>query len=225
MRKTLTLLGALALVLGITAGATAGAQAVLAPNSVNGKTVKDRSLHLIDLSAGAETMIREAWRYSHGLTKVPEANLDATLAAKINAKVSEDRLDDALRAKLNRPQPTTLAAKTGFTAGYENASAANQRFSRAVEFPLPASRPLGTDDVVVVTPTSTSGTCTGTYADPKTVAGKLCVYVAGSAEGLKNAEAFSVRPVAALGFELVWRADAAGETHVLATYAYQAPAA
>jgi hypothetical protein len=224
MRKTLTLLGALALVLGLTAGATAGAPAVLAPNSVDGKAVKDRSLHFVDLSVGGEQMIRDAWRYSQGLTKVPEANLDPALAAKIDAKVTEDRLDDALKAKLNRPQPTTLSSKAGFTGGYENATTADQRFGRSVEFPLPAPRVLGTD-AVVVTPGSTSSTCTGSYSDPRTSAGKLCVYVAGSAEGLNNASSFSARPVGALGFELVWRANAAGETHALATYAYQAPAA
>ena len=58
MRKTLTLLGVLALVLGLTAGATAGAQAVLAPSSIDGKMVKDRSLHFVDFSANVSIGIQ-----------------------------------------------------------------------------------------------------------------------------------------------------------------------
>ena len=228
MRKTLTLLGMLALVLGIAAGATAGAQIVLAPNSVDGAAVKDRSLHFVDLSTGGEAMIRDGWRYAHGLTKVPESNLDPALDAKINAKITEDRLDPALDAKINRPipsQPTTLASRVGFVAGYENSNGLDRRFSRSVEFPLPAPRALGNGDVFVVTPGATSTTCPGSYNDPRTTAGKLCVYVGGSTEGVSNAHAFSVQPFGAIGFELIWRTRDAGESHVLATYAYQAPTA
>jgi hypothetical protein len=224
MRKTLTLLGVLALVLAIAAGATAAGEIVLKPNSVDGRVVKDRSLHFVDLSAGGEQMIRDGWRYAMGIAKVPEANLDPALAAKINAPVTEARLDPALAAKINRPTPTTLAAKTGFLAGYENASAADLRFSRSVEFPLPAPKIIGSDDVVVVTAGATSATCPGSYVDPRATAGKICVYLAGTADGLENAKAFNVRPVGTLGFELAWRTQAAGESHLLATYAYQAPA-
>jgi len=173
-------------------------------------------------------MIRDGWRYAHGLTKVPEANLDPALEAKINAKITEDRLDPALDAKINRPLPTlptTLASRVGFVAGYENSNGPDRRFSRSVEFPLPAPRALGFDDVLVVTPGVTSTTCPGSYNDPRTTAAKLCVYLGGSTEGVSNAHAFSLRPFGALGFELMWRTHDAGESHVVATYAYQAPTA
>src|SRR5438067_10461909 len=133
----------LGLVLGITVGATAGASVVLAPNSVDGKAIKDRSLHFVKLSANGEQMIRDAWRYANGSTKVPEANLDPALDAKINAPITEARLDPALDAKINRPAQTTLASR------------------------------VGTDDVIVITLGTTSTTCSGSYGDPRTSAGKL----------------------------------------------------
>ena len=224
MRKTVTLLGVLALVLAIAAGATAAGEIALKPNSVDGTAVKNRSLHLVDLSAGAEQMVRDGWRYAHGLTKVPEANLDPALAAKINAPVTESRLDPALAAKVNRALPTTMASRVGFVAGYENGGA-DRRFSRSIEFPLAAPNLIGTADVVVVTPGITSTTCPGSYNDPRTSAGKLCVYIGGATEGVSNAREFSVQPHGAIGFELIWRTRVAGESHMLATYAYHAAAA
>ena len=79
--------------------------------------------------------------------------------------------------------------------------------------------------MIVITPGTTSTTCPGSYSDPRTSASKLCVYVGGATEGVDNARAFVVRPVGGLGFEFVWRAREAGESHVVSTYAYQAPSA
>ena len=61
----------------------------------------------------------------------------------------------------------------------------------------------------------TSTTCPGSYGGPRTSAGRLCVYVGGSTEGVDNAHSFGVRPVGGLGFELVWRARTAGEIMTL----------
>ncbi|HEY7197889.1 MAG TPA: hypothetical protein VH306_11945 [Gaiellaceae bacterium] len=211
MRKTLTVLGAIALVLAISAGATAGARVVFPTGSVDGRAVKDGSLHLADLSPNAEAMIRDGWRMSTGLQLL-----------------DEDNLAPALRAKVDQPAyspPTSLASKVGMIAGVENARAAGDRFGRSVDFPLPTGKAITGADVVVVPAGQTSAFCPGSFADPKASAGKLCVYLGAGPDGAANAGSYAVQPVASLGFELMWRAAAAGESRAVATYAYQAPAA
>jgi hypothetical protein len=222
MRKTLTLLGVLALVLGVAAGATAGAGTLLARDSVDSRAVKDGSIRLADLTPGAELMIRDGWRYAHGLTKVGEASLDPALAAKLNAPVTEARLDPALAAKVNRTLPTTTLTRLGFVAGVETGQAAGDRFSRSVEFPLPVPKAIDRADIAVLSPGQTSAVCPGTYLDPRATAGKLCIFLGGVTEGTTNTSQIDVFPVAALGFYVQWRALAPGASRLFATYAFQA---
>jgi hypothetical protein len=207
MRKTLTVLGAVALVLAIAAGATAAGRNVFATGSVDGRVVKDRSLHLVDLSPGTQEMIRSGWKVAMGSSPIGEYQLDAEL-----------------RAKVDRQPPTTLASKVGMVAGIENARVAGDRFGQSVDFPLPAKAITGSD-VVLVPAGAVSSFCTGSFADPKATAGKLCVYLGGGPDGAANAADYAVQPVAGLGFQLTWKAVAAGESRAVATYAYQAPAA
>ena len=208
MRKSITLLGVLALVLGVAAGATAAGKSVFATGSVDSRVVKDRSLRLVDLSAASEGMIRSGWQVATGRTKITEANLDPALAAKVN--------------RPDYTPPTTLRSKVGTIAGIDNAVAAGDRFGRSVDFPLPAPKAIATTDVVIVSGLTRNDACPGSFADPKAAAGKLCVYVGGTSEGAANASDYAVFPIAGLGFHFTWKAQAPGETRVVATYAYQA---
>jgi hypothetical protein len=206
MRKTLTVLGTVALVLAIAAGATAAGRTVFATGSVDSRVVKDRSLHLVDLSPGTQEMIRSGWKLAIGANPIDEYQLDADL-----------------RAKVDRQPPTTLTSKVGMVAGIENARLAGDRFGRSVDFPLPAKAVTGSD-VVLVPAGQSSAFCPGSFADPKASAGKLCVYLGGGPDGAANASDYAVLPVAGLGFQLTWKAAAAGESRAVATYAYQAAA-
>src|SRR6478672_8175722 len=97
MNKTLTVLGVVALVLAIAAGAGATAKALipgsqLENDSVTGAKIHDRTLHFVDLTASGESMIRQGWRLATGKDKVKESMIDPALLAKLSSGTYLDSL-------------------------------------------------------------------------------------------------------------------------------------
>jgi hypothetical protein len=117
-------------------------------------------------------------------------------------------------------------------------SDASDDFGVAGSLPIPASSPLGDDDVHIVVTTWTSGDpaqtqptttdtnagCDGTLRRPTAPAGDVCIYVAGG-DNAANVEGFSVRPGTArsrFGFKLAWDAPGTDDTFLEGVWAYRA---
>jgi hypothetical protein len=117
-------------------------------------------------------------------------------------------------------------------------SEASDDFGVTGSLPIPASSPLGDDDVHIVVTTWTSGDagqtqptttdtnagCDGTLSRPTAPAGDVCIYVAGG-DNAENVDGFSVRPGAGrsrFGFKLGWDAAVTGDTFLEGVWAYRA---
>jgi hypothetical protein len=117
-------------------------------------------------------------------------------------------------------------------------SEASDDFGIAGSLPIPASSPLGDDDVHINVDTWTSGDagqtqpttddddprCDGTLRRPTAPRGDVCIYIAGG-DNAANVEGFSVRPGTArsrYGFKLKWDAPATGDTFLEGVWAYRA---
>jgi hypothetical protein len=116
-------------------------------------------------------------------------------------------------------------------------SDASDDFGVAGSLPIPASSPLGDDDVHIVvstwssgngqtqpTTTDTNAGCDGTLDAPTAPPGDVCIYIAGG-DNAANVDGFSVRPgtgTSRFGFKLAWDAPATGDTFLEGVWAYRA---
>jgi hypothetical protein len=117
-------------------------------------------------------------------------------------------------------------------------SEASDDFGVAGSLPIPASSPLGDDDVHIVvttwtagdvgqtqpTTTDTNAGCTGSVRLPKAPPGDVCIYIAGG-DNAENVDGFSVRPGTGrsrFGFKLAWDAPVTGDTFLEGVWAYRA---
>jgi hypothetical protein len=194
----MTVLGAVGLVLALTATATATGRllvrnANLATGSVNSRVVANGSLRPADLQAA----IRDE------------------LATAV-APVTEARLDDALKAKVNR-EPAKPAIQ-GVLAARVDAAAASAENWVGVTFPAPLAAAFDKAKLQVKVSPDTSAQCRGSVASPQADPGYLCVYL--DAGSTTNARSFGAAPVANLGMRFEWKSTAAGLSSVQGTYAY-----
>ncbi len=116
-------------------------------------------------------------------------------------------------------------------------SEASDDFGVAGSLPIPASSPLGDDDVHIVVTTWTSGNgqtqptttdtnagCTGSLRRPTAPPGDVCIYIAGG-DNAENVDGFSIRPGTGRsrhGFKLGWDAPITGDTFLEGVWAYRA---
>lgn len=231
MKKAWTVLAAIALVLVISAGATAASRvwvtganvknnsltgADIKNNSLTGADVKNDSLTLNKLSKGTQALIRRA-----GKTGAPGVPGPAGPAGAPGLSVLD-----------TLPSGKTEYGVVGFGT---TAAAGNETYSIDGQLQMPATAPLGDNDVYVningnqpesTTPLyapTTSDTltgCDGTPANPTAPAGKVCVYVIHA----DNAASITGQGVGTkYGFRLAWSSELAGRSYVDAVWAYTAP--
>jgi hypothetical protein len=192
--KTITLVGIVALVLAIAAGATATTKllvrnANLATGSVNSRVVADSSLGTADL----QKSVRDA--IARGAAAVTESRLDPALAAKVDAT-------PAIKG--------VLAARVQALAGSEQ--------WLGVTFPTPLATAFDKTKLVVKYSPDTSAQCRGTVDVPSADPGYLCVYLDPGATG--NAASFGATPIGTLGMRFEWKATTAGLSTIQGSYAY-----
>lgn len=234
MKKSLTALAAIALVLVISAGATAASRvwvtsanvknnsltgadirnnsltgADVKNNSLTGADVKNGSVTLNKLAAGTQAMIKQAGTPVPGPAGAPGLSALDTL-----------------------PSGKTEYGVIGFGT---YADAGNRHYSIDSQLQLPATAALGDNDVYVningsqpestqtlFAPTTqdTLTGCSGSPANPVAPAGKVCVYVthADNAAGISG-EGIGTK----YGFRLAWDSQLAGRSYVDAVWAYTAP--
>jgi len=228
MRRTLTTLAALALVLTIAAGASAGARLLITGanvkngtltgldvknGSLTGTDIKNRSVALTKLSSGTQAMIRRAGAPG------PVGPAGPAGAPGLSAL-------DTL------PSGKTEVGVIGFGTV---AAAGNEQYSIDQQLQIPAPAALTDNDVyvningyqpesttVLYAPTTadTSTGCSGTPANPVAPAGKVCVYVLHA----DNAATISGQGLGtSRGFRLAWSSQLAGRSYVDAVWAYTAP--
>jgi hypothetical protein len=255
MRKSAFVLGALALVLIITAGATGQGQGRglitgrdIQNGSVTSADIKNRTVLARDLKQSLIRSLR-GQRGPRGLRgqagfagpagPAGPAGTAGPAGAAGPAGPAGAKGDPGLSALSEVPAGQTIRGAIG--ADYHAYDAA-QASDFGVDATLPMPAPVGlTDDDVSVTddfwqnaggqtqPNSAdeNPACTGTLDNPTAPPGHVCIYITG-ADLASNVEGFSVRfgtEASRFGFKLAWDASDQGDTFVDAVWAYTAPEA
>jgi hypothetical protein len=194
MKKSITVVGVVALVLALAAGATATTRLIvrnanLATGSVNSRVVADNSLGSNDL----QKSVRDA-------------------IAVGAAPVTESRLDAAVQAKVDH-----VPAIEGVLAARVQAAAGAEQWL-GVTFPAPLATAFDKTKLVVKYSPDTSAQCRGTVDVPSADPGYLCVYLDPGATG--NAASFGATPIGTLGMRFEWKATTAGLSTIQGSYAY-----
>lgn len=228
MRKTLTLLGVVALVLAITAGAGAGARvwvtsANVENNSLTGADIRNGSLTQADIKMRSIGLYRLSSYVQSQLMKAGTPG-PAGPAGAAGASAYDPV-----------PSGKTIHGVIGFG---QYTSAGNQHLEIDQQLPMPAAAALGDGDVyvslsgftpatgvVAPTTTDTNAGCTGTAQNPTAPAGKVCVYVVGG-ENAANVQGLGLGANGTpYGFKIAWdsQTTTGGRSYVDAVYAYTAP--
>ena len=117
----------------------------------------------------------------------------------------------------------------GVIGEQDYAAAADTQFRVLETLPVPAPRPLTSDEVIVDGPyDDPTDLCAGTFADPRAPAGLLCIYGSGPSVGNNSFEEEGIAAAfndgaAREGFGLRFYSEAAGPTSVFARWIYTAP--
>lgn len=245
MRKTVFVLGTLALVLIIAAGATGQGRGLITGGdirngSVTSADIKDRTILARDLRRSLLNSLRGR-RGPRGAAGPTGFAGPAGPTGPAGAKGDKgDKGDAGASALASVPSGQTIRGAVGGDFHAFDSTASD--FGVDVTLPMPAPVGLGDDDVTVVdnfwqdgggqtAPTSADeseiacSTAPGTLDNPTAPPGKVCIYITG-ADHAFNVEGFSVRfgtEESRFGFKLKWDASQVGDTFVDAVWAYTAP--
>ncbi len=118
-----------------------------------------------------------------------------------------------------------LQTVTGEVDWRFNATAASQFNRFSVDFPARGTKDLVSTDVEFGANAATddaNAACTGTFAVPTAPAGFVCIYI-GTATNANSAFGNGNQSQKRSGFSIDWLATAAGNTEILASWAYTAP--
>jgi Collagen triple helix repeat (20 copies) len=251
MRKTVFVLGALALVLMIAAGATGQGRGLIRGSdirngSVTSADIKNGTIVTRDLKRSLIRSLRgrRGPRGLRGPAGPAGARGPAGPAGPAGATgpagPAGAKGDPGLSALSGVPPGQTIRGAVGGDFHAFDSTASD--FGVDVTLPMAAPVPLGDDDVAVVddfwqngggqtAPTSADqadaacSTAPGTLDNPTAPPGKVCIYITG-ADHAFNVEGLSVRfgtEESKYGFKLKWDASTQGDTFVDAVWAYTAP--
>jgi hypothetical protein len=229
MRKTLTLLGVIALVLALTAGA--GAASTI---WVTGANVKNNSLTGADIRNGSLTQADLKVR-SIGVTRLSTYVQSQLMKAATPGPAGPAGAAGA-SAYDTVPSGKTIHGVVGFG---QTTTAGNEDMEIDQQLSMPAAAALKDSDVYVSlsgmaapgtgqiapTTTDTNAGCTGTAQNPTAPAGKVCVYVVDGANAANVQGSGLGANGSPYGFKLSWQSQTAsgGRSYVDAVYAYTAP--
>lgn len=106
----------------------------------------------------------------------------------------------------------------GLVAADFQAAAAGGDWRAVASYPVPASSPPGTTYIDGQTP---GETCTGTFLQPTAPLDTLCVYFSNAVNPLLSPTSHAVLTgPSRLGFAIAWSPTGAGDTWMMASYAY-----
>lgn len=245
MRKTYFVLGALALVLIIAAGATAQGQGLIGSRdirngSVTSADIKDRTILARDLKRSLITSLRgrrgpQGPRGQAGFAGPAGPAGPAGAAGPAGpAGAKGDKGDPGASALNPVPSGQTIHGVIGLDV---DAQAAAGDWGVLMSMPMPATAVLTDDDVHIDVTTweelnpgdlqPTSGedpaeelACTGTVATPTAPPGQVCIYVQ-HADNAVDLFGFGVN--SDQGFKLNFTNQGTGDAYVDAVWAYTAP--
>jgi Collagen triple helix repeat (20 copies) len=236
MRKTAFVLGGLALVLIITAGATGQVRGLITGRdiqngSITSADIKNRTILARDLKRSLITSLRgqrgpQGPRGQAGFAGPagPAGPAGATGPAG-PAGAKGDKGDPGASALDPVPSGQTIEGVIGLDV--DATGSAGEDWGVLMTMPMRATSVLTDDDVHIADDSPVSGespdeqaACTGTVADPTAPPGHLCIYV----QDLDNAESLFGEGVNSdRGFKLRFISPAAGDSFVDAVWAYTAP--